>query len=338
MIKKHINQHHHHHRHHAPENNDNINYYRTVAENLVLSKSFSMAFIINSTEDWAGMFYVIAKQPSLVKIILNYKECYSNRAIYEHRIEKFAKQLWNEYRVLHIYFIPLCWNEKMWWRQGQQHHQYKLSSSSSSSYYYGTIVDEQNEICFLDDIYFYDAFEIANTNDDNHTTRGRIQKYNFRSHTLTAMLTNPSISVSHMTINAMIPELNQSTNTIRNNLKSFNEILKRKKFLNLNGMDLNVSFLSSTNSYLMADMKFCGANFSAQQLLMNKCVSSTQSSMGIDMEMLRELSRRVMFTPYIIDPSDGKYYGFRVGTFICFGFFFFAFAFDNYKLFLCCKT
>lgn len=293
MATKHVH-------HHAPENND-INYLTTArnkAQNLMLSKSFSMAFIINSTEDWLGMFHVIAKQPSLVKIILNYKECFHNRAIYEQRIEKFAEKLWNEHRVLHIYFIPVCWNGKMWW----QHHEYINNNNNN-----GTNTDDfvaeandENGMCFLDNIYFYDAFD--NRLKDN-ATRGTMQKYSFRSDTLTTVTLSTSLATT---------ELKQSANPFRNKMKSFNEILRRKKLLTLNRINLNVSFLSSTNSYLMADMKFCGANFSAQQLLMNKCVSSAQSSLGIDMEMLRELSRRVKFTPYIINPSDGKYYGFRV--------------------------
>lgn len=286
--------------HHAPENND-INYLtmaRNKAQNLMLSKSFSMAFIINSTEDWMGMFHVIAKQPSLVKIILNYKECFHNRAIYEQRIENFAKKIWNEHRVLHIYFIPVCWNGKTWW----QHHQlYNNNGTTPTTVDIVAEANDENGICFLDNIYFYDAF--ASSLKAN-TTRGTMQKYSFQSDTLTTVGTAAASLTK--------AELKQSTNPVRNNMKSFNEILKRKKLLNLNRIDLNISFLSSTNSYLMADMKFCGTNFSAQQLLMNKCVSSSQSSLGIDMEMLRELSRRVMFTPYIINPSDGKYYGFRV--------------------------
>lgn len=307
--------------------NKEINYLTIpTLTKLALSKSFSMAFVLRQAKDLPNIYHIMMQHPSLVKIVLNYNECItptSNYSTYTEQVKKFAKHLWNENRVLHIYFIPLC---------GMQMESMLPLARS---------IDGDTKMCLINDIYFYDPFGMSPK--DNSTIQGNVQKYTFNGEE--GKIETDGVGetyirqVTEQSTTNVPNDDNNSTTTI--NTKSFNEILAiRKKLLNFNGMSLNVSFLPSTTTYVGAEQSLCVTNFSMLSLA-RRCQSS-KSYLGIDIELLREFSRILNFIPNIVNPSDGKYYGFRVScvlyaasTYFLISFFplfFFFFRFLSRKL------
>lgn len=251
-----------------------------------------MAFILSSVDDITNTFHIMIEQPSLVKIVLNYKECFHNKTMYENRVKNVSQQLWMKHRVLHIYYIPLCLIE--------------LNPNTTRSINVAADDDDDDEEeCFVDDIYVYDAFELCPK--DIGSAGGLLRKFSLRRESKT---------------NEVHPaDPRQSTNLDFQNIvvvddgaddaaKSFNDFLQidGKRF-NLHEMVVNVSFFPTTMAYLKAETKLFAETSTKEHLL---DPLSPDIYFGVDAEILKEFARKINFTPHVINPSDKQYYGFRV--------------------------
>lgn len=272
--------------------NKEINYATTTEKALTISKSFSMAFILSSVDDITNTntFHIMIEQPSLVKIVLNYKECFHNKTMYENRVKNVSQHLW-EHRVLHIYYIPLCLIE--------------FNTTSIN-------VTDDYEECIVDDIYVYDAFGLCPK--DITSAGGILRKFSLRSESKIHKVhpgNNPKQS-TYLQLDRIAVNGDDDDDDDDDVAKSFNDFLQidGKRF-NLHEMVVNVSFFPTTMAYLKAETKLFSKS-STKEHLLDPLSTSPDIYFGVDVEILKEFARKINFTPHVINPSDKQYYGFRV--------------------------
>lgn len=249
-----------------------------------------MAFILSGVDDITNTFHIMVEHPSLVKIVLNYKECFHNKTMYENRVKNVSQYLWMKHRVLHIFYIPLCLIE--------------LNTNSTSIH----VADDYEE-CFVDDIYVYDAFGLCPK--DITSDGGIVRKFSLRheSNKLHPVNSKQSTNLEFQNTVAVNDDDDGSDDDVA---KSFNDFLRidGKRF-NLHEMIMNVSFFPTTMAYLKAETKLFSAT-STDEHLLDPLSTSPDIYFGADVEILKEFARKINFTPHVINPSDKQYYGFRV--------------------------
>lgn len=280
--------------------NKEINYVATTEKALTISKTFSMAFILSSVDGIIPNTYrIMMEQPSLVKIVLNYGECFHNKTMYENKVKNISQQLWIEQRILHVYYIPLCLIEVERNAMGVQH----LTD------------DDDYDECLVDDIYVYDAFELY-PKDIWSADGGLLRKYSLQSESKrnnnTVHPVNPRQSTNLDFSNVFVRGNGDDNNERHDVAKSFNDFLQidGKRF-DLHGMIVNISFFPTTMAYLKAETKLF-ATTSTKEHLLDPLSTSPDIYFGVDVEILKEFARKINFTPHVINPSDKQYYGFRV--------------------------
>lgn len=248
-----------------------------------------MAFILSGVDDITNTFHIMVEHPSLVKIVLNYKECFHNKTMYENRVKNISQYLWMKHRVLHIFFIPLCLIE--------------LNTNSTSI----NVADDYEE-CFVDDIYVYDAFGLC---PKDIRSDGILRKFSLRheSNKLHPVNSKQSTNLEFQNI----VTVNDDDGSDDDVAKSFNDFLRNNgKRFNLHGMIMNVSFFPTTMAYLKAETKLFSKT-STDEHLLDPLSTSPDIYFGADVEILKLFaSRKINFTPHVINPSDKQYYGFRV--------------------------
>lgn len=277
--------------------NKEINYAATTEKALTISKTFSMAFILSSVDDITNTFPIMMEQPSLVKIVFNYKECFHNKTMYENRVKNVSQQLWMKHRILHIYYIPLCLIE--------------LNPNTTSI---NVADDYEDELCAVDDIYVYDAFELCPK--DITSAGGTLRRFSLRSESKTNQEhpVNPKQSTHSEQQNITVVNAaddDDDDGAADGAAKSFNDFLRidGKRF-NLHAMVVNVSFFPTTMAYLKAETKLFSKTSTHSQL--DPLSTSPEIYFGVDVNILKEFARKINFTPHVINPSDKQYYGFRV--------------------------
>lgn len=267
-----------------------------------------MAFILNSVDDMPNTFRMMIEQPSLVKIVLHYKECFHNKTMYEMDIKNVSQQLWMEHRVLHIYYIPLCLIE--------------LNQSAMMMMGVNVAVDDdydESGECLIDDIYVYDAFELRRPNEDIRSAQGKLRKFSMKrgseskTNQVDPVNATQSTDLDYSNVVAVNDDGDGGDGGGSDDVaKSFYDFLQIEgKRFNLHGMAVNVSFFPSTMAYLKGEMKVF-AKTSVEQQLFEPLSTSPNIYFGVDAQILKEFAKKINFTPHVINPSDKQYYGFRV--------------------------
>lgn len=258
-----------------------------------------MAFILSSVDDITNTFHIMMEQPSLVKIVLNYKECFHNKTMYENRVKNVSQQLWMKHRILHIYYIPLCLIE--------------LKPNAMG------ITDDDYDECFVENIYVYDAFELCPKDISSSANGGLLRKYSFRNeskrhnekvHPVRSKQSTNLSDIQNIVAGVDIVDDDYDDDDVAKSFNDFLQVVDGKRF-DLHGMVVNVSFFPTTMAYLKAETKLFSKS-STDEHLLDPLSTSPDIYFGVDVEILKEFARKINFTPHVINPSDKQYYGFRV--------------------------
>lgn len=298
------------------------------------SKSFSIAIVQGSVQDLSDTLHILMRNPSLVKVVFNYRECFvygnSNedsrrRKFYENYVKEISKELWLKYKILHIFFIPFCWSE-----QSREYNETSIDPMRSTT---STIMaesekspDNKNELkrkmCIFNDVYVYDAFKMNVSDvqlDGNQTTN------------LTANIRKIGEFGSLYRYNIFLPINNTHQKEMESSiLLNFNKYLYQRNKFNLNQLEFRVSFFPTTMAYLKLTSRFYSERYirrTKNSSLLSKGNNdrTPNSYFGADIEIVKELGRRMNFTPKLVYPADNNYYGFQVIFY--FNFFFSLFFF-----------
>lgn len=258
-----------------------------------LSKTFSIAIIQKKIDDISGAFHIMKNNPSLVKIVFNYNECFlfsndrNQSEVYENNVKKIGKQLWLKYKVLYVYFIPFCWYDVF------EEPSINLMPTTRNE----TVDVEKStendllkrKICLINDVFVYNAFQNVSV---DFGTSGSVYKYKVK--------------------------FNNSPSEYE--LYNLNEFLRQQNQFNFNQLDFRVSFFPTTMAYLKQTSRFYNKKFirrnqkltDNQQKTNLSSKKGTHQYFGLDIEILKELGRRMNFTPKLVFPADNFFYGLRV--------------------------
>lgn len=238
---------------------------------------------------------IMAIQPNLIKILFTYGNiwCSESRSFITEHLTAFMENQFRTRRDIFLYVIPLCGKYEEFPDGGQ---------------------------CSINNVFVYNAFWKHDTNDTH--AWGRLEdKYSSAKLCSTALpdsgeITRPSTIPNTPTqsrqtwTNFRGDSIDFTMRTSHRSRPSNCSCQLTRERLTMNGFPLKLVFFPTAMAFLRANSAILKKQLSpeAREYPFN----NTEAYFGLDLEVLKELSRRMNFTPAIRKTSDGKDYGYMV--------------------------